>query len=69
MRIYCYREDCRHRSNKKSRAKNKRGEFLHRCTRDVVVISDFVDGDTINFSKTNTCCCLGFALKAGGENV
>ncbi|KJR97986.1 MAG: hypothetical protein VR68_11845 [Peptococcaceae bacterium BRH_c4a] len=65
--VYCYRDNCRYRSKKKSRAKNKRGEFLHRCIKDTIVISDFVDGDIIDFSNTNTCCCLCFELekKAG----
>lgn len=62
--VYCYREQCKFRSVRKSRANNRRGEPLYRCTKDIVVITENVDGDIIDFSKTNTCVCLGFEFKA-----
>jgi hypothetical protein len=63
--VYCYRENCINRSNRKSQLKNKRGEPLYRCKKDILVISDLKghDNDILKEAIPEASRCLNFADK------
>lgn len=37
--VYCYVDTCKHRSKRRSKKKNRNGEWLYRCTKDNLVLT------------------------------
>jgi len=60
--IYCHKNDCKYRNNKKSQKKTRGGESLYRCTKTSIVIVDFLDRDLIDCPKS-IYECLGYESK------
>ena len=40
MEVYCYIENCKYRSKRKSKYVNGRGEPMYKCTRKSIIIDD-----------------------------
>lgn len=53
--IYCHVESCKYRSKRRSRTKNKGGEWLHKCTKDTLVMIPHIDGEYESDDNTITC--------------
>jgi hypothetical protein len=61
--VYCYRENCKYRSKRKSQRKNRNGEPLFKCTRETLVITEYVPGDGLDYSSEKVSECLYFEKK------
>lgn len=60
--VYCKVESCDHRSKRRSRSKNKAGEWLYKCTKKDLVIIPYVNGDSTEY-ESNTVTCLGYCCE------
>lgn len=59
--IYCYKKDCKNRSKRPSKAKNGKGEYLHKCLCKDICISEITPSDVDDVQvKNNIVSCLSF---------
>ncbi len=47
MTVYCYCENCKYRSKRKSKAVNKAGQPMYKCLRKTIVIGELDGTDFI----------------------
>lgn len=64
-KVYCYRSDCINRSNRRSQSKNKRGEYLYRCTKGDLTIKGFTGfyNSKLEDAQPGVCKCLNYCSK------
>ncbi|MCR5669890.1 MAG: hypothetical protein K6G10_02705 [Butyrivibrio sp.] len=48
MTVYCYCENCKYRSKRKSKTVNKAGEPMYKCLRKAIVIGELDGSDFMN---------------------
>jgi len=66
--VYCNIESCQYRSKRRSQSKNKKGDWLYKCTKESLVILPYCDGEGIDYGE-NTVTCLGYRKKSEKNDV
>lgn len=67
--LFCRKEDCIHRSKRKSSYKNMLGEPMYKCTNKFTIIDVYADGNSDIYKVPNcSCMCLSYIKKGDEED-